>query len=174
MSDSSKDGETTLSSRSIVILKRQQPTAAGPPLRRRLRMAGPAVVRSYPNSKARVTMSPGFTAQWNSSQQGAAWGSYAVSRAGLHYQGPHAGYAYCPGHPAVSPRLLYPPDYILLPRPVIYTAPCWSRCAVPLSQRSVVSPLAWRRGRPVERQRGLNVSPSCWSTVHLDGRLFSV
>ncbi|XP_041039926.1 ras-interacting protein RIP3-like [Carcharodon carcharias] len=57
---------------------------------------GPAV-RTYQNSKARVTMSPGFTPQWNNNQS--AWNSYTYPRANVHYQS-HASYSYCPGHPA--------------------------------------------------------------------------
>ncbi|KAJ8354292.1 hypothetical protein SKAU_G00218590 [Synaphobranchus kaupii] len=64
-----------------------------------------APVRAYHSSKARVTMTPGFTSHGNSNQQGAAWGTYTFPRPGLHYQHPHASYAYCHGQPAVSPRL---------------------------------------------------------------------
>ncbi|KAG5856857.1 hypothetical protein ANANG_G00012360 [Anguilla anguilla] len=64
-----------------------------------------AAVRAYHSGKARVSMTSGFTSQGNSNQQGATWGTYAFPRAGLHYQAPHASYAYCPGQPAVSPRL---------------------------------------------------------------------
>ncbi|XP_042202649.1 RNA-binding motif, single-stranded-interacting protein 3 [Callorhinchus milii] len=57
---------------------------------------GPAV-RTYQNSKARVTMSPGFTPQWSNNQS--AWNNYAFPRASVHYQS-HASYSYCPGHQA--------------------------------------------------------------------------
>lgn len=56
-------------------------------------------MRTYQNSKSRVTMSPGFSSQWNSSQP--AWNAYTFPRASLHYQS-HASYTYCAGHPAVS------------------------------------------------------------------------
>ncbi|KAM7124771.1 uncharacterized protein J5F26_002254 isoform 1-T1 [Ciconia maguari] len=56
-----------------------------------------STVRTYQNSKSRVTMSPGFSSQWNSSQP--AWNTYTFPRASLHYQS-HASYTYCAGHPA--------------------------------------------------------------------------
>ncbi|XP_049726648.1 protein enabled homolog [Elephas maximus indicus] len=56
-----------------------------------------STVRAYPPSKSRVTMSPGFSSQWNSSQP--AWNTYSFPRASLHYQS-HASYTYCTGHPA--------------------------------------------------------------------------
>ncbi|XP_060680615.1 RNA-binding motif, single-stranded-interacting protein 3 isoform X4 [Hemiscyllium ocellatum] len=71
---------------------------------------GPAV-RTYQNSKARVTMSPGFTPQWNNNQS--AWNNYTYPRANIHYQS-HASYSYCPGHPAQSyapaPHPMAPPS----------------------------------------------------------------
>ncbi|XP_069417325.1 transcription factor SOX-9-like [Ovis canadensis] len=57
-----------------------------------------STVRAYQTSKSRVTMSPGFSSQWNSSQP--AWNTYSFPRASLHYQS-HASYSYCTGHPAV-------------------------------------------------------------------------
>ncbi|CAM9831285.1 unnamed protein product, partial [Rangifer tarandus platyrhynchus] len=56
-----------------------------------------STVRAYQTSKSRVTMSPGFSSQWNSSQP--AWNTYSFPRASLHYQS-HASYTYCTGHPA--------------------------------------------------------------------------
>ncbi|XP_025058151.1 uncharacterized protein LOC112550049 isoform X2 [Alligator sinensis] len=56
-----------------------------------------STVRTYQNSKSRVTMSPGFSSQWNNSQP--AWNTYTFPRASLHYQS-HASYTYCAGHPA--------------------------------------------------------------------------
>ncbi|XP_041104223.1 RNA-binding motif, single-stranded-interacting protein 3 isoform X1 [Polyodon spathula] len=68
-------------------------------------------LRAYQNSKSRVTMSPGFTSQWNSSQ--AAWNTYSFPRASLHYQS-HASYLYCSGQPAQSyapaPHPMAPPS----------------------------------------------------------------
>ncbi|XP_072506118.1 RNA-binding motif, single-stranded-interacting protein 3 isoform X9 [Notamacropus eugenii] len=70
-----------------------------------------STVRTYQNSKSRVTMSPGFSSQWNSSQP--AWNSYTFPRASLHYQS-HASYTYCAGHPAQSyapaPHPMAPPS----------------------------------------------------------------
>ncbi|KAM9164908.1 uncharacterized protein ACDP82_002117 [Pangshura tecta] len=60
-----------------------------------------STVRTYQNSKSRVTMSPGFSSQWNSSQP--AWNTYTFPRASLHYQS-HASYTYCAGHPATQQR----------------------------------------------------------------------
>nr|XP_015212461.1 PREDICTED: RNA-binding motif, single-stranded-interacting protein 3 isoform X1 [Lepisosteus oculatus]XP_015212462.1 PREDICTED: RNA-binding motif, single-stranded-interacting protein 3 isoform X2 [Lepisosteus oculatus] len=69
-----------------------------------------AAVRAY-NSKAQVTMSPGFSSQWNSSQ--AAWNTYPFPRASLHYQS-HGSYTCCPGQPAQSyapaPHPMAPPS----------------------------------------------------------------
>lgn len=58
-----------------------------------------STVRAYPTSKSRVTMSPGFSSQWSSSQP--AWNTYSFPRASLHYQS-HASYTCCTGHPVVS------------------------------------------------------------------------
>ncbi|XP_064199726.1 RNA-binding motif, single-stranded-interacting protein 3 isoform X2 [Anguilla rostrata] len=72
-----------------------------------------AAVRAYHSGKARVSMTSGFTSQGNSNQQGATWGTYAFPRAGLHYQAPHASYAYCPGQPASyapPPHPMAPPS----------------------------------------------------------------
>nr|XP_054102815.1 RNA-binding motif, single-stranded-interacting protein 3 isoform X5 [Callithrix jacchus] len=70
-----------------------------------------STVRAYPTSKSRVTMSPGFSSQWNSSQP--AWNTYSFPRASLHYQS-HASYTYCTGHPAQSyapaPHPMAPPS----------------------------------------------------------------
>ncbi|XP_032038992.1 RNA-binding motif, single-stranded-interacting protein 3 isoform X1 [Anas acuta] len=70
-----------------------------------------STVRTYQNSKSRVTMSPGFSSQWNSSQP--AWNTYTFPRASLHYQS-HASYTYCAGHPAQSyapaPHPMAPPS----------------------------------------------------------------
>ncbi|KAM8811354.1 RNA-binding motif, single-stranded-interacting protein 3 [Eudromia elegans] len=70
-----------------------------------------STVRTYQNSKARVTMSPGFSAQWNSSPP--AWSTYTFPRASLHYQS-HASYTYCAAHPAQSyapaPHPMAPPS----------------------------------------------------------------
>nr|XP_044992238.1 RNA-binding motif, single-stranded-interacting protein 3 isoform X1 [Jaculus jaculus] len=46
-----------------------------------------------------MTMSPGFSTQWNSGQP--AWNTCSFPRASLHYQS-HASYTYCSGHPAQS------------------------------------------------------------------------
>lgn len=77
-----------------------------------------STVRAYPTSKSRVTMSPGFSSQWSSSQP--AWNTYSFPRASLHYQS-HASYTYCTGHPAVST----PPLYLDAPRSYILS---WSFC----------------------------------------------
>ncbi|XP_054451646.1 RNA-binding motif, single-stranded-interacting protein 3 isoform X2 [Pteronotus mesoamericanus] len=70
-----------------------------------------STVRTFQTSKSRVTMSPGFSAQWNSSQP--AWNTYSFPRASLHYQS-HASYTYCTGHPAQSyapaPHPMAPPS----------------------------------------------------------------
>uniref|UniRef100_A0A8D0FI63 RNA binding motif single stranded interacting protein 3 n=1 Tax=Strix occidentalis caurina TaxID=311401 RepID=A0A8D0FI63_STROC len=69
-----------------------------------------STVRTYQNSKSRVTMSPGFSSQWNSSQP--AWNTYTFPRASLHYQS-HASYTYCAGHPASyapAPHPMAPPS----------------------------------------------------------------
>ncbi|XP_054537543.1 RNA-binding motif, single-stranded-interacting protein 3 isoform X8 [Pan troglodytes] len=70
-----------------------------------------STVRAYQTSKSRVTMSPGFSSQWNSSQP--AWNTYSFPRASLHYQS-HASYTYCTGHPAQSyapaPHPMAPPS----------------------------------------------------------------
>ncbi|XP_020925630.1 RNA-binding motif, single-stranded-interacting protein 3 isoform X2 [Sus scrofa] len=70
-----------------------------------------STVRAYQTSKSRVTMSPGFSSQWNSSQP--AWNTYSFPRASLHYQ-THATYTYCTGHPAQSyapaPHPMAPPS----------------------------------------------------------------
>ncbi|XP_015709404.1 RNA-binding motif, single-stranded-interacting protein 3 isoform X4 [Coturnix japonica] len=69
-----------------------------------------STVRTYQNSKSRVTMSPGFSNQWNSSQP--AWNTYTFPRASLHYQS-HASYTYCAGHPtsyAPAPHPMAPPS----------------------------------------------------------------
>nr|XP_036864601.1 basic proline-rich protein-like [Manis javanica] len=58
-----------------------------------------STVRACQTSKSRVTMSPGFSSQWNSSQP--AWNTYSFPRASLHYQS-HTSYTYCTGHPAPS------------------------------------------------------------------------
>ncbi|XP_065395886.1 RNA-binding motif, single-stranded-interacting protein 3 isoform X3 [Macaca fascicularis] len=69
-----------------------------------------STVRAYQTSKSRVTMSPGFSSQWNSSQP--AWNTYSFPRASLHYQS-HASYTYCTGHPASyapAPHPMAPPS----------------------------------------------------------------
>ncbi|XP_071661028.1 RNA-binding motif, single-stranded-interacting protein 3 isoform X2 [Patagioenas fasciata] len=69
-----------------------------------------STVRTYQSSKSRVTMSPGFSSQWNSSQP--AWNTYTFPRASLHYQS-HASYTYCTGHPASyapAPHPMAPPS----------------------------------------------------------------
>nr|XP_025954591.1 RNA-binding motif, single-stranded-interacting protein 3 isoform X2 [Dromaius novaehollandiae] len=69
-----------------------------------------STVRTYQNSKSRVTMSPGFSSQWNSSPP--AWSTYTFPRASLHYQS-HASYTYCAGHPASyapAPHPMAPPS----------------------------------------------------------------
>uniref|UniRef100_A0A5F9C8F7 Uncharacterized protein n=1 Tax=Oryctolagus cuniculus TaxID=9986 RepID=A0A5F9C8F7_RABIT len=65
----------------------------------RSHLCSSSTVRAYQTSKSRVTMSPGFSSQWNSSQP--AWNTYSFPRASLHYQS-HASYTYCTGHPADS------------------------------------------------------------------------
>ncbi|KAM7336860.1 hypothetical protein ACRRTK_002979 [Alexandromys fortis] len=63
-----------------------------------------STVRAYPTSKSRVTMSPGFSSQWSSSQP--AWNTYSFPRASLHYQS-RASYTYCTGHPAHHNAFVY-------------------------------------------------------------------
>nr|XP_042137840.1 RNA-binding motif, single-stranded-interacting protein 3 isoform X7 [Peromyscus maniculatus bairdii] len=70
-----------------------------------------STVRTYQTSKSRVTMSPGFSSHWSTSQP--AWNTYSFPRASLHYQS-HASYTYCTGHPSQSyapaPHPMAPPS----------------------------------------------------------------
>ncbi|XP_069855114.1 RNA-binding motif, single-stranded-interacting protein 3-like [Dipodomys merriami] len=69
-----------------------------------------STARAYQTSKSRVTMSPGFSTQWNSNQP--SWNTYSFPRASLHYQS-HASYTYCTGHPASyapAPHPMAPPS----------------------------------------------------------------
>nr|XP_016846489.1 PREDICTED: RNA-binding motif, single-stranded-interacting protein 3 isoform X3 [Anolis carolinensis] len=70
-----------------------------------------STVRTYQNSKYQVTMSPGFSSQWNNSHP--LWNTYTFPRTSLHYQS-HTSYTYCAGHTAHSyapaPHPMAPPS----------------------------------------------------------------